>query len=461
MQNGSYLISTLITLIIVSIMGINASKNVKNSTDFAIGGRNFSSRKVAASIIGTLVGGASTIGTAQAAFVSGFNGMWFTLGASMGCLFLGLFLARPLREANIFTVPEFMIKFYGNRSRMTSSIISSMAIFVHITGQVLASVAIFTSLFNIGENLAVFITMMLIVSYIFFGGFLGSSVVGSIKTVLLYATLSISAYVVLKEFGGADNFVAAYPKDPWFNIFSEGMFSGLAQGFALVVGVCSTQTYLQAIFSGRTAGESQKGAFMSALLIPPIGLICTMIGMFMHNMHPEIISKQALPLFVINYLNPIIGGIVIGTLIISVVATGAGLTLGISTMISRDIYKTVINVRANSKQELLSLRISVLGILFVTSFMVVFNLDSLILKWAFLSMTLRGTVVFMPLIVAVIMKERTPYKAGLLSMIIAPAVTIGLSITDAVDIDPLYIGMGTSLVIFIVFIIFDRKNNTV
>ena len=367
MQNGSYLISTLITLLIVSLMGINASKNVKNSTDFAIGGRNFSSSRVAASIIGTLVGGASTIGTAQAAFVSGFNGMWFTLGASLGCLFLGIFLARPLREANIFTVPEFMIKFYGNRSRMTSSIISSMAIFVHITGQVLASVAIFTSLFNISENLAVFITMMLIVSYIFFGGFLGSSVVGSIKTVLLYATLSISAYVLLKEFGGVGNFVAAYPKDPWFNLFSEGMLGGLAQGFALVVGVCSTQTYLQAIFSGRTAGESQKGAFLSALLIPPIGLICTMIGMFMHTVHPEIISKQALPLFVINYLNPVIGGIVIGTLIISVVATGAGLTLGISTMISRDIYKTVINIRADSKKELLSLRISVLGILLITS----------------------------------------------------------------------------------------------
>ncbi len=456
MQNGAYLVSTLITLIIVSIMGLNASKNVKSSADFALGGRNFSTARVSASIIGTLVGGASTIGTAQAAFVSGINGMWFTLGASMGCIFLGLFLARPLREAEIFTIPEFMIKFYGNRARMTSSIISSMAIFVHITGQVLASVAIFTSLFNISENLAVLITMLLIVSYIFFGGFLGSSVVGSIKTVLLYVTLSISAYVVIKEFGSVHNLVAAYPSDPWFNLFSKGTLSGFAQGFALVVGVCSTQTYLQAIFSGRTYRESRRGAFLSALLIPPIGLICTMVGMFMKHAHPEIISKQALPLFVIDYLNPVIGGIVIGTLIISVVATGAGLTLGISTMISRDIYKTVINVRADEKKELLSLRISVLAILLATSMMVVFNLDSLILKWAFLSMTLRGTVVFMPLVVAVIFKERTPYRAGLLSMIAGPLVTIALSLFEIVDIDPLYIGMGTSLVIFLLAIAFNK-----
>ncbi|MBV1758992.1 MAG: hypothetical protein KMY55_14270, partial [Dethiosulfatibacter sp.] len=103
MENGAYLISTVLTLMVVSYVGINSSKKIKNSKDFSIGGRNFSSSKVAASIIGTLVGGASTIGTAQAAFVSGANGMWFTLGASLGCLFLGLFLARPLREANIYS----------------------------------------------------------------------------------------------------------------------------------------------------------------------------------------------------------------------------------------------------------------------------------------------------------------------------------------------------------------------
>lgn len=459
MENGSYLISALITLIIVSCVGINSSKKVKNSKDFAIGGRNFSSSQVAASIIGTLVGGASTIGTAQAAFVSGFNGMWFTLGASLGCIFLGFFLAKPLRDANVYTIPEFMIKFYGQKSRVTSSIISSLAIFVHITGQVLAAVAIFTSLFFVGENLAVLITMILIISYIFFGGFLGSSIVGSIKTVLLYITLSVSAYIVLKGFNGVNGFVTSFPKNPWFNLFSNGIFSGLAQGFSLVVGVCSTQTYLQAIFSGKSAEESKRGSFIAALLIPPIGLICTIIGMFMRVNHPEIISKQALPIFVINYLNPVIGGVVIATLIISVVATGAGLTLGISTMISRDIYKVFINKKADDKKELLSLRISVLAVSLLATLMVFLNLDSLILKWAFLSMTLRGTVVFMPLLFVLILKNKTPRKAGFISMIFAPLITIILSTFKLISVDPLYIGMSVSLVIFIGSYILKKDTN--
>ena len=67
----------------------------------------------------------------------------------------------------------------------------------------------------------------------------------------------------------------------------------------------------------------------------------------------------------------------------------------------------------------------------------------------------------MPLIVAVIMKERTPYKAGLLSMIFAPLITIVLSVFKLTVIDPLYIGMGTSLIVFLAFLIFGRKNKAV
>ncbi|MDW7670008.1 MAG: sodium:solute symporter family protein, partial [Bacillota bacterium] len=417
-------------------------KKIFNSKDFNLGGRKFSSTQVAASIVGTLVGGASTIGTSQAAFVSGINGLWFTLGASFGCLFLGAFLSNPLRNAEIQTIPEFMTNYYGSKSRVTSSLISSIAIFIHITGQVLASVAIITSLFSINENTAVFITILLIISYIFFGGFFGSSLVGSIKTILLYITLTYAGIFVINRFSGFHGYVKSFSRDPWFNLFSDGLFNGLAMGFSLVVGVSSTQTYLQAIFSGKNASESRKGAFLSALLIPPIGILSTLIGMFMKVNHPNIMSKQALPLFVLEYLNPLIGGVVIATLIISVVATGAGLTLGISTMISRDIYPFFTKSKLNDSKELFINRLAVLIISIFVTLMVFFNLDSLILKWAFLSMTLRGTVIFTPLIFALILKDKTPKNIGYASMIISPSLIIILSLLNITYVAPLYIGLG-------------------
>jgi SSS family solute:Na+ symporter len=231
-------------------------------------------------------------------------------------------------------------------------------------------------------------------------------------------------------------------------LFSNGVLNGLAMGFSLVVGVASTQTYLQAIFSGKSAEESRKGAFISSLLIPPIGILSTLIGMYMKLNHPNIISKQALPLFVLEYLNPVVGGIVIATLIISVVATGAGLTLGISTMISRDVYPYLSNSKLNDKKELLVNRLTVIVISAFVTMMVFFNLDSLILKWAFLSMTLRGTVIFMPMIFALIFKEKTPKRIGFLSMIFSPLIVILLNLLNIKIIDPLYIGLLISMFMF-------------
>lgn len=453
--------STVITLVIVSYLGFLSTKEVKSSQDFAIGCRKLNSTQVAGSIIGTLVGGASTIGTAQLAFQKGINAMWFTLGASFACIFLGIFMAGPLRRAEVDTVPQFLSRSYGEYAGVAASIITSFAIFIHITGQVLSSVAILTSMLQIGVTIAIFITIGLIIFFIFFGGFLGASLVGIAKTLLLYLTLIVSGIITLNYFDGVDGLVHAFPKEPWFNLFSDGVYSGVAMGFSMVVGVSSTQTYLQAMFAGKNEKESRKGAYFSALLIPPVGLICTLIGLYMRSAYSTILPREALPTFILNHLNPWVGGITIATLIISVIGTGAGLTLGISTMINRDIYVKFINPKANDKSQLLVLRLSVFVVSTVAMILVFTNLDSLILKWGFLSMTLRGTTIFIPLIGAIYFKDKINPKAGLISIIVAPIISVLWEIFSIADIDCLYIGIISSLVLLIgLSIVFNKKNTT-
>lgn len=438
--------STLITLLIVSYLGFISSKNVKSSKDFAVGNRQLSKEKVAGSLIATIVGGASTIGTSELAFQQGVNAMWFTLGSSIACIFLGVFLAGPLRRAEVDTIPQFLSRSYGAYAGVAASIFTSIAIFIHVTGQVLSSTAILTSMFHVTVNLAVIITMLLIVSYIFFGGFLGTSIIGIAKTLLLYLTLTVSGVITYKYFHGISGLTAAFPKEPWFNLFSGGISAGLAMGFSLVVGVASTQTYLQALFAGKDERESRNGAFLSALLIPPIGLISTFIGMYMKTSHPNLTPSQALPTFILTYLNPWIGGIAIAALIVSVIGTGAGLTLGISTMINRDIYLRFINPKADDKKQLIVLRASVFALCAVAMLMVFTNLNTLILKWSFLSMALRGTTIFFPLIAAIYCKDKINKMAGLVSIIAAPLAAIIWELFGMKGIDPLYIGLATSII---------------
>ena len=74
------LVSIVITLVLTILPGIYAGRKIKSADDYALGGRSAGIGMVAGSIIGTIVGGAATIGTAQLGFQLGLTAWWFTLG---------------------------------------------------------------------------------------------------------------------------------------------------------------------------------------------------------------------------------------------------------------------------------------------------------------------------------------------------------------------------------------------
>ena len=66
-------VSIVITLVLTILPGIYAGRKIKSADDYALGGRSAGIGMVAGSIIGTIVGGAATIGTAQLGFQLGLT----------------------------------------------------------------------------------------------------------------------------------------------------------------------------------------------------------------------------------------------------------------------------------------------------------------------------------------------------------------------------------------------------
>ena len=75
------LAATLIIIVGLSIWSGTKTKGGQSQNSLPV---------VAGIIIGTLVGGSSTIGTAQLAYHYGLSAWWFTLGAGIACLILAL-----------------------------------------------------------------------------------------------------------------------------------------------------------------------------------------------------------------------------------------------------------------------------------------------------------------------------------------------------------------------------------
>ena len=442
-----HIIGIILTLLLITLVGIYSGRKVKTSSDFSVGGKKAGSGIVAGTIMGTLVGGSSTIGTAQLAFLYGFSAWWFTLGAGIGCLILGLAFAAPLNRSNKETVPQILSEEFGGISKPISSIFVSLGTFINIIAQILATIALLTSMFNINHMTAAVISIILMSAYVIFGGVWGTGLVGIAKLILIYISVMLGGAIAISDVGGFDYFVSVLPRYPYFSLLGRGVWIDLASGFSLILGVLSSQTYIQAVLSGKSLKESRTGSLISAFLIPPIGIAGIFIGLFMRINYPDINPASAFPQFVLKYMNPWLSGIVLATLLIAAVGTGAGLALGISTVFTKDIYKNYIDKEADDDKLLMVSRLIIVASLSLALLFTTGSAKSLILKWSFMSMGLRGATVFGPLCAALFMKGKVESKYAIASMVISPlSVLLGRFILPEA-FDPLFIGIAVSVLL--------------
>lgn len=442
-----HILGMALILFFITMVGIYSGKKVKTSSDFSVGGKKAGAAIIAGTIMGTLVGGASTIGTAQLAFLYGFSAWWFTLGAGIGCLILSLVFSGPLYKSNKETVPQILAEEFGSKAGPISSIFVSIGTYLNIIAQVLSAVALLTSMFSISALTAAFIAIFLMAAYVIFGGVWGTGFVGLAKLILLYASVIIGGFLAFKYGGGVSGYVKVFPAQPYFSLFGRGLLIDGAAGFSLILGVLSTQTYAQAILSGRTLRESKLGSLISAVLIPPIGLCGIIIGLYMKMNYSGISPASAFPQFVIRHMSPLLSGIVLATLLVTVVGTGAGLSLGISTIFTKDIYKNYINKTANDEKLLKVTRKTIIITLLSAVVFITGNIKSLILKWSFMSMGLRGAAVFAPLCAALFMKGKVNSSYAVASMVLGPIFVLAGKLLLPEKFDPLFVGFFISLLV--------------
>ena len=442
-------IGAALVLILIGGVGIYSGKRVKSASDFSSGGRKAGVGIIAGTIVGTLVGGSSTIGTAQLAFNYGFSAWWFTLGGGIACLILAIKFAKPLYNSKISTLPQVIAIEYGQKSSTVSTAFMSLGTLFSIIAQLLSGMALITSVSNIGPFPSTILVVVLMLVYVVFGGVWGAGLVGIAKIILLYTTIIICGVLAIRLGGGISAFTSALPHEKYFNLLARGPLVDLGAGLSLILGVITTQTYIQAIISAKTLKLSRAGALVSACLIPIIGVAGIFVGMYMKLNSPDLAPAQALPTFIMQNTPPLVAGIIMATLLISLVGTGAGLSLGVSSMICNDIYKVYFNKNASDEVLLKVTRIIIVLLLVTASLFTAGNMGGLILGWSFLSMGLRGAVGFAPLCCALFLPGRINKQFALYAIIAGPLfVLIGKFVLPKY-IDPLFLGVGVSILVML------------
>lgn len=448
------LIVTLTAIVSLSIYSGKTAKTKKGANSWVVSG----------AIMGTLVGGSSTVGTAQLAYQFGMSAWWFTLGSGIACLILAVFYAKPFHQSGKKTLIAFITEKYGKRNGLVASVLSSVGSFINIISQLIAATAIISVIFpKLHLALSLLFSAIFMVLYVIFGGTKGSGIVGILKMLLLYAAMMVSGIMVLVFCSGTTGFFEMVDKinNPeninFYSLFARGVGKDLGACLSLILGVITTQSYAQAIFAAKSTKCAVRGALLSSVLIPPVGIGGILVGLFMRATHPGIVPKTALTLFVTEYMPPLFGGIVLGALFVAVIGTGAGLALGIATVLKNDVI-TFSKYREKMQGETVERILIVLTVL-AACLLSMGPFGDTILNFAFMSMGLRGATIFTPLCFAIWGKKRIGEKYALLSIIAGPVFVLLFGLWNVLPFDPLFAGVLASLIIMLVGYIVSNKRD--
>ncbi len=487
MISSIHILGVLLTVGALLIVSWWSGRRVNDAKSFITGGTS-GTWLVGGALLGTMAGGQSTIGTAQLAFCYGISAWWFTLGAAIGSLLLGYVYSGPLRRSGCTTLLEVVRNEYGRKAETLGSVLCMVGIFISIVSQVLSSGAMISSFFSIPMLGASVLGAVLIMLFVFFGGIRSAGASGIVKLILLYFS-SLAAGIVVWHIAGGftglrDGVESIYQQaslsklnnlsdiesihQRYGSLVARGVMKDLGGCLSLVLGVVSTQTYAQCIWSASANSHARRGSLICAICLPVIGAACTMVGIYMRGHYVtaseltamqqagEVLpagigvienSAQAFPAFILRHLPSWLGGIMLGTLLINILGCGSGLSLGVATILVRDVYSNLQRGAARWSQ-LVQMRLSIVVVLIIAVVVALLCNNSFINDLGFLSLGLRAVSILFPISFALWLPGRFKPRQVLLAMPIGVIAMLAAKLLSLPG-DAVYYGLTIELLVIL------------
>ena len=151
-------------------------------------------------------------------------------------------------------------------------------------------------------------------------------------------------------------------------------------------------------------------------------------------------------------------GVALAALLITVIGTWAGIVLGISTILTRDIYKQYIRPGVEDSGMLLMQRLIILLVCLLSVPVITTSAGTLIMGWVTLSMFLQGCTVLLPLLAALFLPRLVTPAAATLSALLGPLAVVAWYVLFPDGLSPVYPGFLVSLLTIILVSLVDRRS---
>ena len=357
---------TIIAVYFLAIIGIGVwSKRRDGSQNgFFVAHRRGTLPLITGSLIATAVGGSALIVTSKLGFELGLPGAWWLLVGSIGLVLLGVFFARRVRGAALYTLPELVEKQYDRRVSLAAAILIVIAWIGVVAGQIVAAGS-FLSILGIGSTTFwVVIFTAVVVVYAILGGQFSIIRTDVFQAPIFFIGIFIVLALVFSRVGGLEGLKASLPPS-YFSFPTSPAFDWkMLLSFLILVGatyVVGPDMYSR-LFCAKGEKTAQKSAILSAFLFIPLAFAITLIGMSAKVLYPQIMPAQAFPQVITTVLSsPGLSGLIIAAVIAALMSSADTCLLSQSVILTEDIIKRV-HPALDERKTVLLTRLSLIGL---------------------------------------------------------------------------------------------------
>ena len=383
-----------------------AAGKTNSTKDFYTAGGGISGFQNGLAIAGDFMSAASFLGISAMVFLSGFDGLLYSLGFMVGWPIVLFLVAERLRNLGKFNFSDVVSFRLEERPVRTVSAISSLVVVAfYLIAQMVGAGQLIKLLFGLDYNVAVVIVGLLMMAYVMFGGMLATTWVQIIKAVLLLSGATFMAFMVLKSVGFSiaemfNQSIAVYgdvhgktPEEASSIMGPGGLvkspIDAISLGLALMFGTAGLPHILMRFFTVKDAKEARKSVVVATGFIGYFYLLTFIIGfgaiLFVAK-NPAYIdaAKTALDgslnliggnnMAAVHLGHAVGGNIFLGFIsavtFATILAVVAGLTLAGASAVSHDLYSNVIKRgKATEQQELKVSKYATLGLAIFAMFL--------------------------------------------------------------------------------------------
>ena len=357
-----------------------ASKKTQTAKSFYTAGGDITGFQNGLAISGDFMSAASFLGISGLVYLTGFDGLIYSIGFLIGWPIILLLIAEPLRNLGKYSFADVAsFRLQQKPIRLLAACGSLCTVILYLIAQMVGAGKLIELLFGLPYYSAVIIVGGLMILYVTFGGMLATTWVQIIKAILLLSGATLIAVLVLIQFNfSIDHFFTAainiHPKGD--EILAPGGLisdpvSAISLGLALMFGTAGLPHILMRFFTVKNAVEARKSVVYATGFIGYFYILTFIIGfgaiILVSQNHQYLNELGQLignnNMAAIHLAHAVGGDLLLGFIsavaFATILAVVSGLTLAGASAISHDLYANVFSGKKYSEKK--EMRVSKIG----------------------------------------------------------------------------------------------------